>query len=576
MTNTPTTVASLSRGFRQRYLDHDELSGQLLGWAEAFPNVAALTSLGKSGEGRDIWMITIGPQPERVRPAVWVDGNLHAGELAGSSAALAIAEDALRLHLEPDAPLRDLPDHVRAHLRDVLFYVVPRISPDGAEAVLKTGRAIRSVPRDDRPHRQHPRWIQQDVDGDGLALSMRVVDPAGELVESAEVPGLLLPRRIEDKGPYYKVYPEGIIEHFDGHHIPDPAFTADNDPDLNRNFPWSWRPEPEQLGAGAYPTSEPESRAVVEAAVARPNIFAWLNLHTFGGVHIRPLGHDRDAVMDRGDLALFRQIEEWAEAYTGYPMVSGFEQFTYQPEKPLHGDLSDFAFHQRGCIAFVTELWDLFARLGIERKPRFVQHYAELTREEMIRLARFDAEHNAGRALRPWRAFHHPQLGDVEIGGIDPRVGLWNPSYEALGETCDGQSALWLRVAAMAPRLVIGELSAESVGENISRVTCRVENRGYLPTHITAEAAKLPWNEPIWADVQTDRCELITGPAHLELGHLEGWGSGLHSGAGVPYFQRTRGNGSARTLSFTVRGHGVVRVRAGSCRAGTIEATLEL
>jgi hypothetical protein len=569
-------IDALARGFRTRYLEYEELTAQLQSWVEAFPHLASLSSLGKTSEGRNIWMITVGPEPDRPRPAVWVDGNLHAGELAGSSAALAIAEDALRLHVAPDAALHELPDHVREVLRQVLFHVVPRISPDGAEAVLKTGRAVRSVPRDDRPSRNHPRWIQEDVDGDGLVLHMRVEDPAGELVESSEVPGLLLPRRLEDEGPFYKLYPEGFIEHFDGHHIPDPAFTSDNYPDLNRNFPWSWRPEPDQAGAGAYPASEPESRAVVEAAEARPYLFAWLNLHTFGGVHIRPLGHDRDSKLDPGDRALFRQIEEWAKTYTGYPMVSGFEEFTYQPEKPLHGDLSDFAFHQRGCLSFVTELWDLFARLGIERKSPFVHHYAHLTREEMIRLARFDAEQNAGRAMRPWRSFDHPQLGPVEIGGFDPRVGLWNPTYEALAEVCAGQSGLWMRVAAMAPRVVIRELRAEAAGDGASVITCRVENHGYLPTHITAEAARLPWNEPLWADIETAGCELVGGAAHREVGHLEGWGSGLEAGTGAPYFQRTRGGGHARTLTWTVRGRGSVRVQVGSCRTGHVDAAIEV
>ncbi len=577
MTAGSARIDELARGFRERYLTYAELTEQVTRWAEAFPHLVSLTSIGTSGAGRDIWLLAIGPEPERARPAVWVDGNLHAGELAGSSAALAIAEDALRLHVDPDAETRDLPGHVRALVRDVLFYVVPRISPDGAEEVLSTGRVVRSVPRDERPNRAHARWIQSDMDGDGVILHMRVRDPAGELVESEEFPGLLLPRRIEDQGPYYKLYPEGYIENFDGRHIPDPGMTADNDPDLNRNFPWAWRPEPLQAGAGPYPASEPESRAVVEAAVARPHIFAWLNLHTFGGVHIRPLGDRPDSKMDQGDLAVFRQLEAWAKTYTGYPMVSGYEEFTYRPETPLHGDLTDFAFHQRGCIALVTELWDLFARLGVERKKPFVHHYTHLTREEMVRLARFDAEQNAGRALVPWRPFSHPQLGEVEIGGFDTRVGVVNPSYEALPGVCAGQSSLWLRVAAMAPKVVIRRLEAAPAGGDAHVITMTVENHGYLPTHITAEAKDLPWNEPLWAELTAEgECEVVGEAPRREVGHLEGWGTGLQSGTGVPYFQRTRGGGAARTLEWTVRGRGRIRARVGSCRVGTAEATVEL
>src|SRR5579863_9429899 len=178
----PRALADVALPFRTGYLDHDQLTAQLRAWVEAYPQLARLTSLAKTPEGRDVWLLAIGPDPDRIRPAVWVDGNVHAAEVAGSSCALAIAEDALRIHLEADD--LDLPPAMLARLRDVLFYVVPRISPDGAECVLKTGRSVRSVPRDARVDRGKPRWIPGDVDGDGLALAMRVKDPGGELVEA--------------------------------------------------------------------------------------------------------------------------------------------------------------------------------------------------------------------------------------------------------------------------------------------------------------------------------------------------------------------------------------------------------
>src|SRR5215467_10038414 len=177
-------LADLSLGFRNAYLDHERLTGQLRMWVEAFPSLCRMTSIARTPEGRDLWLLTIGPEPERIRPAVWVGGNIHAAELAGSNVALAIAEDALRLHLEPDS--LELPGSMLERLRDVLFYVVPRISPDGAECVLRLGRPLRSAPRDPRVARGQPRWIPGDIDGDGQARAMRVRDPGGELVEARE------------------------------------------------------------------------------------------------------------------------------------------------------------------------------------------------------------------------------------------------------------------------------------------------------------------------------------------------------------------------------------------------------
>ena len=57
----------------------------------------------------------------------------------------------------------------------------------------------------------------------------------------------------------------------------------------------------------------------------------------------------------------------------------------------------------------------------------------------------------------------HPQLGEVEVNGFDPRVGIWNPPYERLPETCSTQSAAFLRVAALAPRVAVEVVKQEPV-----------------------------------------------------------------------------------------------------------------
>jgi hypothetical protein len=565
-------LTALDRGFRGSYLDYEDLTAQVRAWADAFPELCRVRSLGETPEGRQLWQLTIGPDPDRTRPAVWIDGNMHASELAGSSVALGMAEDALRLHLAPDEAIpHRLAPHLRERLRQVLFYVLPRISPDGAECVLKTGRYVRSNPRDQRANRQHAHWVTGDIDGDGLSLLMRVRDPAGEYVESTEVPNLLLPRLVDDPPPYYRLYPEGTIENFDGYHVPEPHFLSDNQTDLNRNFPFSWRHEPEQEGAGAFPGSEPESRAVIEFAHAHPEIFAWLNLHTFGGVFIRPLGEHPDTKMNEEDLAVYREIAAWSEELTGYPMVSGFEEFIYEPERPIYGDLSEFAYHQRGAIAYVVELWDLFRQIGMKRTKPFVDIYTHMTRQDLVNLGKWDREHNRGRGFVRWRPVRHPQLGDVEVGGVDPRFGLWNPPEDRLAEVCAGQSAAFLRVAAMTPALSIARVDREVRGD-VTRIGVAIDNHGYLPTHILASAKKLQHNEPLSVEARaTGGAELLDSSAQRAIGHLDGWGRGLYGPSALLLHGRSRGNQSRAVVTYHVRGHGTLELRVGSCRVGWIE-----
>ncbi|MEZ4307325.1 MAG: M14 family metallopeptidase [Polyangiaceae bacterium] len=368
-------LLSLSRGFRSSYLRYDELTAQLRAWSEAFPEVVRLQSLARTPEGRDLWLLTIGRDPDRIRPAAWVDANMHACELAGSSAALSIAEDALSIALGAP-PSHDLPAHLCDLLReDILFYILPRMCPDGAEHMLTVSSYVRSNPRDDRHGKSAPYFRGGDIDGDGRSRTMRIQDPAGQFATLPGAPDILVPREIDDPGPFYSIYPEGLIENWDGHTIPAFDMLGDNAVDLNRNFPFHWSPEPRQAGAGAFATSEPESRAVVDFASRHPNIFAWLNLHTYGGCYIRPSGDKKDSKMHPADLWIFQQIERFATPFTGYPVVSGFEEFTYEPDTPLCGDLVTFAHEQRGCVAMVCELWDFWKQAAPETFRPFVRNY---------------------------------------------------------------------------------------------------------------------------------------------------------------------------------------------------------
>ena len=88
----------------------------------------------------------------------------------------------------------------------------------------------------------------------------------------------------------------------------------------------------------------------------------------------------------------------------------------------------------------------------VDPEGQFVDYYGHLSRADLIKLAAWDREHNAGRLIQPWLPCEHPQLGPVEVGGIDSRVGYWNPPPELLGELCAQQSACFVRVAAMAGR----------------------------------------------------------------------------------------------------------------------------
>src|SRR5918996_3473833 len=157
------------------YLRYDELTQALHALAEEHPRFCKVESIGKSYEGREIWLAELtnaetGPAAQK--PAFWVDGNTHAGEVTGSMAALYLIEILLEGY-GSDERITDLLDRQA-------FYVLPRLSPDGAERYLTTPHTLRASMRPWPEPEEDPGLQPDDVDGDGNIVQMRVADENGE------------------------------------------------------------------------------------------------------------------------------------------------------------------------------------------------------------------------------------------------------------------------------------------------------------------------------------------------------------------------------------------------------------
>src|SRR5215203_2138692 len=115
------------------YLRYGELTRALHALAEEHPGFCKVESIGKSYEGREIWLAELTNSetgPAETKPAFWVDGNTHAGEVTGSMAALYLLEHPLENYGTADLVTRPLEEQP--------FSVLPRLSPDGAERYLTT------------------------------------------------------------------------------------------------------------------------------------------------------------------------------------------------------------------------------------------------------------------------------------------------------------------------------------------------------------------------------------------------------------------------------------------------------
>src|SRR5512143_2057368 len=126
-----------------KFYRYNELTRLLKEYAKEYPNLIRLESIGKSHEGRDVWLITatdFKSGKEAEKPAFWVDGNIHASEVTASTAALYLVDFLVTGY-------RQNADVTRA-LDTRVFYIVPRVNPDGAEwALADKPKLIRSSTR---------------------------------------------------------------------------------------------------------------------------------------------------------------------------------------------------------------------------------------------------------------------------------------------------------------------------------------------------------------------------------------------------------------------------------------------
>lgn len=541
-----------------RYLRWSEVHAWCRAAAASHPEWCALETLGHTEGGRPLLLLTLGAaDPERDRrPGLWIDGGTHAAEWTGVMTAVHIASRWLE-------GLAAGEDALRHWFTGHTVYVMPCISPDGFDSMREGGPFVRSSLRPPPEGTVRVGLDPRDMDGDGAVRWMRWRHPAGPFVPDPDLPMFMRPRRLEDDpADAFFFCDEGALLEWDGHRWN--SATLLHGFDLNRNFPAHWAPfSMFGMDGGDYPLSAAESRATVDAFAARPHIGAGLTLHTYTGALLTQ-PYRKDSPLSGGDVLVMEQLGKELVEGTGYGCARVCPDFMYDPDKAIVGVWADTMATTFGVPGYTLELWDPFTAAGVaNEKPTdfFVKPDPEVVRGLVAHFSKIDG------AVTPWRPFEHPQLGPIEIGGLDYLHTVRNPPTAQLAAECDKGFRVADRLRRALPRVEAAAHIAP-LGDDLSRIDLVLENGGYLATSGLAFGAGVRSTPPVSATLRVgDGVTRVVGSGAQGLHHMDGWGGNRGFG-GHPIYPGLGATGHRAVASWVVRGHGVAHIEWSGGRGG--------
>lgn len=517
---------------------HDILNA----WSKKYPDLTRLYSIGKTLKGTDLMVLEITNHKTGAaedKPAYYYDGNIHAGELTGAEVALRFAWEVLSKY-DKDA-------RIKALLDTRTLYIRPKFNPDGADIALTTPQPLRSTPRpyDEDLDGLFDEDTGNDLNKDGIITDMRVKNPSGLWKMSSKEPRLMVKREAnETGGEFYDVYTEGTDDDSDGRFNEDGIGGID----MNRNFPREWGLEFEQLGAGPFPLSEPETRATVEFINSHRNITGIFHGHTSAGFLFRLPSTSSWDNFGMEDQALILELAGMYETTTKQKVVPSYSN----PRLHRHGTLISWAYWDYGVVGFVPEFWGAF--------PADENKDGRTSDEELIKWndAQFD-----GKYFVKWQTFNHPQLGAVEIGGWNSRFIEQNPPPAFIKGEIELYLPWMLWLAEVSPRVIIKDAKVNAIEKGkVVSLSITVQNDGYLPTNISKRAIEAKFAAPVRSIISLTDAQLIEGSPREDLGHLEGRrdeGATFGSQKTVTYVVKITGNNPKATITIQSEKGGTVR-----------------
>jgi hypothetical protein len=483
-----------------RYHSEDVIYFWMKKWAEKYPGLIDLYEVGKSFEGRPILQITLTNKKtgkDTDKPAAFFEGGRHSGEVTGTESVLWL----MKYLLDNYGKDQDI-----THIIDTkTIYLKPINNPDGHNLYMNTAQSNRSTvrPYDDDSDGLLDEDTPDDLDSNGIILTMRWKDEKKGtwIPDPKDSSGRIMKRVAAGKG-IYLTSSEGIDNDGDGRINEDGIGGLD----LHRNYPANWRPQTEatgrgytQPGSGEYPLSETETKAVVMFLLSHPNIYVVNSMDTSMPMHLRPPSTSgSDERMYPEDLKWYKIFDEIGKKNTGYEKA-GDVYNDYGSGSPIFGHGPDFGYWYYGSIWYGDEIWN-----GGKMKDYNGDKVIDQTD-----ILRWDDEENNGEGFFEWKAFRHPVLGDIEIGGFDPKFFSQNPPARHLEPWIRNEAMFNIEMVKYLPELLwenieVKKQKSYKTDSSDYQIKISYRNIGKLPTSLKqAHLVKIVMDDKVVLDFDT-------------------------------------------------------------------------
>lgn len=453
-----------------RYYTYTELVDHMHAIANAYPEIVTLEQIGLSGLGRPLYVVTVNAPktgPAGSKPAMWIDGNVHGNEIQAAEVVLYSLWYLTRAYGHNE----DLTELLDSYS----FYFMVSQNPDGRDYWFEEANTPNSSRSNQRPvDNDRDGFFDEDppddLDGDGSITTMWKPDPDGRWKRDEKDPRVFYRVGQDEVGEWTRLGSEGIDNDGDGRTNED----GPGGDDMNRNWPSDWKPNYVQYGAGEFPLSNPETRAIAEFILARPNIAAGQSYHNSGGMILRgPGANYAESLYPREDIRVYDEIGTVAEdilPYYNYWVI-------YKDLYTVHGGFVNWLAEGLGVFSFTNEMW---------AASKYFQRDISRPSEEQMWLFRDRLQF--GQDFKDYTEFDHPEHGPILIGGLNKWASRNTPTF-ALEEECHRNFAFTMFHADQMPVVEWGPIEAERVGDgDLWMVTVEVKNTKLMPTRSGIQA----------------------------------------------------------------------------------------